>query len=186
MGRGHHPVQGQLEGAGRIGEEVGDAAQGLVLAGIEHVQDGADQQRMAGLFPVITSLQCTFRVDQDIGDVLYIAHLVGAATHLQQRVVGRRGGIGGVEQQTVGEARAPTGGQAPVLALDVMDDRRGRPGEQGGHHQADALARACRRKGQHVLGAFMAQVLLLEQTEEHACRLDQSGVAHLIRIGPAC
>ncbi len=42
--RRHHPVQGQLERAGRVGQEVGDAAQRLVLACVEHMQDGADQQ----------------------------------------------------------------------------------------------------------------------------------------------
>ena len=57
-------------------------------------------------------------------------------------------------------------------------------GEQGGDHQADALARARRCEGQHVLGAFMAQVLRLEQAEEHASWPRQSGLAHLIR-GPA-
>jgi hypothetical protein len=95
--RGHHPVQGQLEGARWIGKEVGNAAQGLVLAGVEHVQDGADQQRMAGLLPVVAPLQRAFWIDQDIGDVLYVAHLVGATAHFQQRVVGGRGQIGGVE-----------------------------------------------------------------------------------------
>ncbi|MOA39481.1 hypothetical protein D3C78_1612660 [compost metagenome] len=133
-------MQGQFEGAGRIREEVGDAAQGLVLAGVEHVQDGADQQRMAGLFPVVAALQGAFRIDQDVGDVLHIAYLVRAAPDLQQRVVGGRRRIGRVEQQAMGETRAPTGGEVPVLALDVMDDRRGRPGEQGWDHQANALA----------------------------------------------
>ncbi|MCY1235389.1 hypothetical protein D9M72_480040 [compost metagenome] len=54
--RGHHPVQRQLEGTGWIGEEVGNAAQGLVLAGVEHMQDGADQQCMAGLLPMVAPL----------------------------------------------------------------------------------------------------------------------------------
>ncbi|MNF83460.1 hypothetical protein D3C84_657850 [compost metagenome] len=117
---------------------------------------------MAGFLPVVAPLQGALRVDQDVGDVLHVAHFVGATTHLEQRVVGRRSRVGRVEQQAVGKARAPAGGQAPVLALDVVDDRRGWPGEQGGYHQADPLARARRRKGQHVLGAFVAQVLLIE------------------------
>jgi len=49
-------------------------------AGVEHVQDGADQQRMVGLLLVVSPLQRALRIDQDIGDVLQIAHLVGAAT----------------------------------------------------------------------------------------------------------
>ncbi|MNP18459.1 hypothetical protein D3C76_1109430 [compost metagenome] len=66
-----------------------------------------------------------------------------------------------------------------------MDDRRGRPGEQGGHHQTDTLARTSWCKRQHMLGAFMAQVLLLEHTEEHASWPRQPSLAYLIRIGPA-
>ena len=37
VGRGHHPVQGQLERTGRIGKEVRHTAQRLVLACIEHI-----------------------------------------------------------------------------------------------------------------------------------------------------
>ncbi len=43
VARRHHPVQRQLERARRIGQEVGDAAQRLVLARVEHMQDRADQ-----------------------------------------------------------------------------------------------------------------------------------------------
>ncbi|MCY1495380.1 hypothetical protein D9M68_292810 [compost metagenome] len=186
VGCAHHPVQGQFEGAGRVREEVGDATQGLVLAGIEHMQDGADQQCMAGLFPVIAPLQRALRVDQDVGDVLHVSNFVGAATYLQQRVVGRRSRVGGVEQQAMGEARTPASGQVPVLTLDVMDDRGGRPGEEGGDYQADTFARARRCEGQHMLRTFMAQVLPLEQAKEYPRRLGQPGAAHLIRLGPAC
>ncbi|MNQ36079.1 hypothetical protein D3C85_495900 [compost metagenome] len=181
----HHPLQRQLEGAGRVRKKVGDPAQGLVVAGIEHVQDGADQQCMAGFLPVVAPLQGALRVDQDVGDVLHVSHLVGATTHLEQRVVGRRSRVGRVEQQAVGKARAPSRGQAPVLALDVVDDGRGRPGEQGGYHQANALARARRGEGQYMLRAFVAQVLFLELAEEHSGWPSQSGFAHLNCIGPA-
>ena len=63
-----------------------------------------------------------------------------AAAHLEQRVVARRARVGRIEQQAVREARAPAGGQLPVLALDVVDDRRAWPGQQRRHDQADALA----------------------------------------------
>ena len=63
VGRGHHPVQGQLEGAGRVAEEVGDAAQRLVLARIEHMQDRPDQQRVRGLLPMVALLQRAFGID---------------------------------------------------------------------------------------------------------------------------
>ena len=43
--------------ARRIGEEGGDAGQRLLLLGIEDVQDGADQQRVRGLLPVVAPLR---------------------------------------------------------------------------------------------------------------------------------
>ena len=128
---------------GRCGSErkLATPAQRLVRLGVEHVQDGADQQRVAGLLPVIAPLQRAFRVDQDVGDVLDVADLPFAAADLEQRIVG------GAERALVGsnsrhaaEARAPAGGQRPVLALDVVDDRRARPGQQRRHDEADALA----------------------------------------------
>ncbi len=54
--RSHHPMQGQLERTGRVGEEVGDAAQSLVFACVEHMQDGPDQQRVRGFFPMVSLL----------------------------------------------------------------------------------------------------------------------------------
>ena len=76
---GHHPVQGQLEGAGRIGEEIGDAAQRLVLARVEHMQDGPDQQRVRSLLPMVALLKRAFWIDQNVGYVLYVTHFMCAA-----------------------------------------------------------------------------------------------------------
>lgn len=103
MPRRHHPMQRQLEWTGRIAEEIGDAAQRLVLACIEHMQDCTDQQRVRRFLPVVAALKCAFRVHQDVGDVLHVAHLMRAAPYLQQGVVGRRLLVGGVEQQAVRE-----------------------------------------------------------------------------------
>ena len=64
--------------------------------------------------------------------------------------------------------RAPAGGQLPVLALDVVDDRRARPGQQGRHDQADALAGAGRREAQHMLGPVMAKIVGAELAEDDA------------------
>ena len=186
MVRRHHPVQRDLERAGRIGQEVGDAAQRLVVAGVEHMQDRADQQGMGGLLPMVAPLQRAFGIDQDVGDVLHVAHLVHAAPHFEQRVVGGRTCIGRVEQQAVREARAPAGGQVPVLALDVVDDGGAGPGEQGGHDQTDTLAGAGRREGHHMLGAFVAQVVAILAAEEHAGRAGQPGTADFSGQRPAC
>jgi hypothetical protein len=176
----------QLEWTSRIGEEVGDAAQRLVLARVEHVQDGADQQRMAGLFPMVALLQRAFGIDQDVRDVLHVAHFMRATADFQQWVVGRRLRIGRVEQQAMREARAPTGGDLPVLALDVVDDGGRGPAQQGGHHQAHTFAAARWREGQNVFRAFVPQVLTIVLAEEHAGRLREAGLANVIRIRPAC
>ena len=75
---GQHDPQGAADGAGRIGEEGGDSRQRLLLLRVEHVQDGAGEQRVRGLLPVVAPLACPFRVDQDVGDVLHVAHLLEA------------------------------------------------------------------------------------------------------------
>ncbi|MNY44139.1 hypothetical protein D3C86_1791420 [compost metagenome] len=85
----HHSMQRQLEGTSRIAKEVGNAAQRLVLAGVEHMQDGADQQCVAGLFPMVPAFECTVGIDKDVGHVLYVAHFMRAAPHFLQRVVSR-------------------------------------------------------------------------------------------------
>ncbi len=122
VGRGHHRAQGGLDRAARIAEEIGDAGQGLVGLGVEDVEDGADQEGVAGLFPVVPFLQRSFWVDQDVRDVLDVAHLPLALSHLQQRVVGRGLRIGRIEQQDPAVLSAKAGGELPVLTLDVVDD----------------------------------------------------------------
>ncbi len=188
MTRSHHPLQRDLEGTGGIRQEVGDATQRLVFCSVEHVQNGTDQQRMAGLLPVVAPLERALGINQNVGDVLHVADFMRAAPDFEQRVVRRRPGVGRVEQQTVREARAPTRGQRPVLALDVVDDGRAEPGQQRGHHEADTLARPRRRESHHVLRARMAQivaVLARRPSEEDAFGLRQPGVIDLFMRGPA-
>ncbi len=122
MRRRHHRRQRALDRAPRIGEEARNAGERLVLLGVEDVQDGADQQRVAGLLPMVSPLQRALRIDQDVGDVLDVADLAIAAADLEQRVVGGARRVGRIEQQHAPEARPPAGGELPVLALDVVDD----------------------------------------------------------------
>ena len=77
----------------------------------------------------------------------------------------RRFGVGRIEQQHAPEPRAPAGGQRPVLALDVVDDRRAGPGQKGRHDQAHALAASRRREAQDMLGTVMAQVVAAPAAE---------------------
>src|SRR3546814_13080987 len=71
---------------------------------------------------MVALLQRAFGIDQNVRDVLHVAHFMRAASNLQQWVVGGRLRIGRVEQQAMREARAPPCGDLPVLALDVVDD----------------------------------------------------------------
>lgn len=185
MRRGHHRPQGLLERMRRIGEEVGDAAQRLVLFHIEDMQDCADQQRMGGFLPVIAALQRALRIDQDVSDVLDVADLMDAAANFQQRVVGRTLRIGRIEQQAMGELCAPSGGQRPILTFDVVDDGRMWPGHQRGYDQADALAGPRRGEGHDVLRAVMAQIGAVHQAEEDARLFRQTGISYVFAVGPA-
>src|SRR3546814_4691291 len=49
---GHHPAQRRNERALRIGQKGRDARECLILFGVEDMEDGADEKRMTGLFPV--------------------------------------------------------------------------------------------------------------------------------------
>jgi hypothetical protein len=86
------------------------------------VKDRANEQRVAGLLPVIAAFERAFGIDQHVGDVLDIADFGHAAPDFQQGVVCRRVGIRRIERQNPAELRAETGCQVPVFALDVMDD----------------------------------------------------------------
>ena len=100
----HHGAQRRFDRALRIGQEVGDAGERLVRLGIEDMQDRADEQAVAGLLPMIAALERSFRIDQDVGDVLDVAHFLVAAAHLQQRIVGGRQRVGRIEHQDAAES----------------------------------------------------------------------------------
>ena len=185
MRRRHHRAQRRFDRAARIGEEIGDAGERLVRLGVEHVQDGADQQRVAGLLPVVSPLQRALGIDQNVGDVLDVADLPLAAADLQQGIVGGARRVGRIEQQHAAEPGAPAGGQRPVLALDVVDDRGAGPGQQRRDDEADAFAGAGRREAQDMLGAVMAKIVVAPSAEQHAVVAEQAGFANFARLGPA-
>ena len=173
VGRGHHRLQRRFDRALRIGQEGRDAGQGLIRLGVEDMQDGADQQRVAGLLPVVAALQRAFRIDQHVGDVLDIANFPLAAANLEQRVVGGGRRVGGVEQQHTAMQDAETGGERPVLALDVMDDGGARPGQQRGDDEAHALAGPSGGEAEHMLRTIMAEILAIQFSEHDAIRPQQ-------------
>ncbi|CAM5332205.1 hypothetical protein SSCI18S_00949 [Sphingobium scionense] len=81
--RRHHRRECLLDRARRIGQKSRNAGQGLVSLRIEDVEDGADQQRVRGFFPVIAALETAFGVDQHIRRILHVAHFPLASAHLQ-------------------------------------------------------------------------------------------------------
>ena len=76
-------------------------------------------------------------------------------------------------------------GELPVLAFDIMDDRRSRPCQQRRHDQADALAGARWRETQNMLRAVVTKIVAVVAAEHHAIRAEQTGRLHFLRLGPA-
>ena len=108
------------------------------------MQDRADKQAVARLFPMIPFVEAAFGIDQNIRDVLHVADLPFPLPDLQQRVVGRRSSIGWIEQQDTAMLRAKAGRDGPVLAFNVMDDAASRPCQQCRDDKADAFTAAGR------------------------------------------
>src|SRR3546814_16993469 len=83
----------------------------LFFLRVEDVKDSADQERVGGFFPMVPPFERTFGIDQTIGDILDIAHLMRAAAYLQQRGVSSGTDVGRMEQQRVREERQQAGGE---------------------------------------------------------------------------
>ena len=63
-----------------VGDGVGHPRERLLLLGIKDMEDRADQHRMRGLLPMVAPLEHAFGVDQDVGDILHIAHVIGVGS----------------------------------------------------------------------------------------------------------
>jgi hypothetical protein len=66
---------------------------------------------------MVTLLEAALGIDQDVGDVLDIAHFADPAAHFEQRIVMRRSKVGGVEKERAAETCAKSGGQGPSFRL---------------------------------------------------------------------
>ena len=183
-GRQHGP-QRPLDRMGRVGEEGRDPGQRLVGTRIEYVQDRPDQQRVAGLLPVVAPLDRAFGIDENVGNVLDIADLAIAAPHLEQRVVGRARRVGRIEQQHAPEAGPPSGGQRPVLALDVVDDGRAGPGQQCRDDEPDALARSGGGEAEHMFRPVVAEIVAFPATQDGPVGRQEIGGADIRLCRPA-
>ena len=156
---GDHSAQGVVDLAGGVGQEVDAATERLVALGVENVEDQTDEKPVGGAVPVIAH-SITIRIDQDVGNILRVADLLGAKPDLFERVVAGALalGVGRVESQAARAQllRPPPRGQGPVLTLDVVDEDRVGPAEQVGQHEPDTLAGAGGCKDENVLGSVVA------------------------------
>ena len=139
-----------------VRENGGDAGERLVGFRVEHVQDRAGEQGVGCGLPVVARLLLAGRVDEDVGDVLGVAHLREALADLEQRIEAHRIHGRRLEPPRPAELPPPPRRQRPVLLLDVVDEHRVRPGEERRDDEAHALAAARGGKAEDVLGAVVA------------------------------
>ena len=153
----------------RIGEEIGDAGERLVRLGVEHMQDRADQQRVAGLLPVVPALQRAFGIDQHVGDVLDVAHFPFAAAHLEQRIVG--GALRRWSDRTAARGRSARASRRSELQFSpLMSWTMAEPGQVSsvGTTRPTPLPRPGRREAQHMLRAVVAEIGAAPAAEQNA------------------
>ena len=133
---------------------------------------------------MVPLVQRPFWVDQDVGDVLDVANLPFAAAHLEQRIVGSGFCVGRVKEQHAAVPGAEAGGELPVLALDVVNNRRARPGQQRGHNEANTLAASGGREAQNMFRPIMAQISVLVASQHDTIGTEKAGRLHLLLLGP--
>src|ERR1700679_2339906 len=139
---------------------------------------------MAGFLPMIASLERAFGINQNVGDILRITYFVVSFTDLEQRIVGRAGGIGRIKQKYGSKPRTPAGGQLEILTLDVVDNRGIGPCQEGRDDEADTLSRPGRRKAQDVFGTVMPQVAAAQTAKHDAVGSQKARTPHLLYICP--
>src|SRR3546814_19710660 len=92
------------------------------------MKDRADEQAVARLLPVPPLFECSFRLDQYVGDILDVAHFVRAAANFEQRLIAGRGEAGRIEHQRVAEPRAPVGSSTEKRRVGTGGGGTGRSG----------------------------------------------------------
>ena len=90
-----------------------------------------------------------------------------------------------IKQKNSAVPGTEAGGELPVLALDVVNDGRTRPGQQRGNDKADTFAGPGGCETQHVLWSIMTKVVAVELTQHYAIGTEKSGRFHLLDAGPA-
>ena len=174
------------EAALRIGEEGRDARERLVLLGVEDMEDRADEQRVAGLLPMVAPLERAFGVDQDVGDVLDVADLVRRRGELRAADCSApsAASVGLNSRQCEKRERQPAVSCqfSPLMSWMTAEPVQR---QQGRNDQADALAAARRREGHDMLGAVVAEIVGRRAAEEDARVAEQPGARDLASRRPA-
>src|SRR5690349_3651837 len=85
----------------------------------------------------------------------------------------------------MGKAAAPAGGQCPIFALDVVNDRGLGPAQERRKHQADTLAGSGWCDEEDMLGPVVAQVAVLKQAEDDASPGEETRSLYIGGIRPA-
>ncbi len=156
-----HPLERLRLGGVGVGQESSDAGQRLVALGVEDMHDGAGEQTVGGRLPVVAGVFLSGGVDEQIGDVLGVAHLVPTLPNFQERIEAQRIEGRRLEAPDAAELAAPARGKRPVFLLDVVDEDRVRPAQERWDDQADTLTRSGGGEAEDVLGAVV--------TDEAAC-----------------
>src|SRR5262249_8442221 len=124
-------------------------------------------------------------INQDISDILSVADLVVAFADLKEWIVCGACRVGRIKQEYGAETGAPTGCELKILALDVVNDRGARPGQQSWNDEADPLAGARRSKQQHMPGAIGREIVAAKAADHDALVSKKPRAPHLPRIRPA-
>ena len=160
MRRRHHGAQRRLDRPPGIGQKVRDAGERLVGLGVEDVEDRADQQRMAGLLPMIAPFERAFRdrpgCRRRSGRRVPRCRRGGPrATDCRRR---SRGLVGSNSSTRPKRARQPAVSCqfSPLMSWTIAE-----PGQVSsvGITRPTPLPRARRREAQHVLRSVVAQIV---------------------------
>lgn len=77
------------------------------------------------------------------------------------------------------------GSEQPILALDVVNDRRAGPGQERGDDETDALAAPGRGEAENMLRSIVAEIAALMTTQHDAIGSEQAGLFDLLRLCPS-
>src|SRR6185437_4122697 len=122
VSRRQHRIQRRLNRTRWVRQKICNAGERLVGFRVEDVQNCPNQQRVAGLLPVIAALQGAFGINENVRNVLCVAYLAIALSDLKERIISGTLGIGWVEQKHRPKLGTPTRSELEILALDVVND----------------------------------------------------------------